>query len=52
MKRLVRIAACLLFLGAVALVGGCASEDQVTTRPWNTPQSWENGLPASMTEGR
>jgi hypothetical protein len=39
----------LLVLAAVAL-GGCASteSDNLSERPWNTPQGWENGLPSSM----
>ena len=43
----------LAILGlAAVLVGGCKSDDELSARPWNTPKSWENGLPASMTEGR
>lgn len=39
----------VLALAAVALAG-CASTDSenVSERPWNTPQGWENGLPSSM----
>jgi hypothetical protein len=39
----------LLVLAAVAL-GGCASteSDNLSERPWNSPQGWENGLPSSM----
>ena len=39
----------LLALAAVAL-GGCASteSENLSERPWNTPQGWENGLPSSM----
>ena len=34
---------------ALAL-GGCASteSENMSERPWNTPQSWENGLPSGM----
>lgn len=42
----------LSFLALVALWAGCKTGDELTSRPWNTPKSWENGLPASMTEGR
>jgi hypothetical protein len=38
--------------GFSLLVTGCKSDDELSARPWNTPKSWENGLPASMTEGR
>jgi hypothetical protein len=43
----------LLLLGALGF-SGCASDDTENTsvRPWDTPKSWENGLPSSMTEGR
>ena len=39
----------LLVLAAVAL-GGCATteSENLSERPWNTPQGWENGLPSSM----
>ena len=37
---------------AAILLTGCKSEDELSGRPWNTPKSWENGLPASMTEGK
>ena len=57
MKRLARVLprslpTLLLVLSAAIAVSGCASDDQVTTRPWNTPKTWENGLPSAMTEGR
>ncbi len=34
------------------LVAGCKTDDELSARPWNTPKTWENGLPASMTEGK
>ncbi len=39
----------LVIVGALAS-GGCATADSenVSERPWNTPQGWENGLPSSM----
>jgi len=39
----------LLVLAGFAL-GGCASTepDNLSERPWNTPQGWENGMPSSM----
>jgi hypothetical protein len=42
------------FLFAVAAIliclNGCASNDpsNASVRPWNTPQSWEGGLPIDM----
>ena len=45
----------LLFLALAALgLSGCASteSDNLSVRPWNSPKSWETGLPSSMTEGR
>jgi hypothetical protein len=44
-----------LFLLVVVLgLVGCASTDSenMSARPWNSPKSWENGLPSAMTEGR
>jgi hypothetical protein len=43
--------AALLSLAAFSL-GGCRTEDELIGRPWNTPKSWESGLPSAMTEGR
>jgi hypothetical protein len=39
----------LLVVGGFAL-GGCASteSDNLSERPWNTPQGWENGMPSGM----
>jgi len=34
------------------LLTGCRTEDELIGRPWNTPKSWESGLPSDMTEGR
>ena len=47
------LAILFLVLTAVTLVG-CASTDEenMSARPWNSPKSWENGLPSAMTEGR
>ena len=51
-----RAAYWLLLVLSLAVVGlsGCATteSENVSERPWNTPKSWENGLPSSMTEGR
>ncbi len=43
----------LLCLSVLALAG-CATTDSEnrSERPWNSPQSWENGMPSSMREGR
>jgi len=41
----------LLFALGVILAGvsGCASDsNNVSVRPWNAPQGWENGLPVDM----
>jgi hypothetical protein len=44
----------LLLALTVLALGGCATTDSanLSERPWNSPKSWENGLPSSMTEGR
>jgi uncharacterized protein YcfL len=48
-----RLFATLLILSAASLLCiGCKSEDELSTRPWSTPRSWESGLPAGLTEGR
>jgi hypothetical protein len=53
MKRiLTRALATLLTVSAAYLLGGCRTEDELIGRPWNTPKSWETGLPSAMTEGR
>ena len=41
----------LLLLLGLTIVGaaGCATQsDNVSERPWNTPQGWETGLPSGM----
>ena len=46
--------ALLLLLVALGLVG-CASpneEETYSDRPWNSPRSWENGMPSGFYEGR
>lgn len=45
----------LLLALVVFTMVGCAIDDDrrnASLRPWNTPKSWENGLPAGLTEGR
>ncbi|MFM8420920.1 MAG: hypothetical protein ACKOEQ_12460 [Verrucomicrobiota bacterium] len=42
---------CVLSVAGLLCVG-CKSEDELSTRPWSTPKSWESGLPAGLTEGR
>jgi len=37
----------LLLLGAILIgISGCATDDpeNMSVRPWNEPQGWENGL--------
>ncbi len=52
-----RVVAALLLLAALAgLLNGCTTtdseNDNASVRPWNTPKSWETGIPSNMTEGR
>jgi hypothetical protein len=44
----------LLLVAAACGVSGCATteSENLSARPWDSPKSWENGLPSSMTEGR
>jgi hypothetical protein len=41
-------------LGSLLALSGCRTDDELSDnqRPWNTPQNWESGLPAALTEGR
>jgi hypothetical protein len=53
MKGLLSHARCaFLLLLVIAALGlcGCASteSENLSARPWNTPQGWENGLPSGM----
>jgi len=42
-----------LVLGSLAL-SGCATADNenLSERPWNSPKTWENGMPSGINEGR
>jgi len=56
MKKLLahpRAVLLLLLAWTMLALGGCATTDSenLSERPWNSPKSWENGLPSSMTEG-
>jgi hypothetical protein len=44
----------LLLVAAASSMSGCATteSENLSARPWDSPKSWENGLPAGMTEGR
>ena len=46
------LAALAALASMATLLTGCRTEDELIGRPWNTPKSWESGLPSSMTEGR
>lgn len=52
MSAPLRITVLASFLTLLTLLTGCRTEDELIGRPWNTPKSWESGLPSSMTEGR
>lgn len=59
MKRLTSILraslwAAVLGAGLWALTGCATTDDSenLSERPWNTPKSWEGGMPAGMMEGR
>ncbi len=47
------VAMLLLWLG-VLLLTGCATTDgeNISERPWNSPKTWESGLPSNINEGR
>lgn len=44
----------LLLLVALTTLVGCATTDpgNESARPWNSPKTWETGLPSTMFEGR
>jgi hypothetical protein len=46
------IAILFLLAGVLLFISGCATEDELSARPWNSPKNWENGLPSQMMEGR
>lgn len=53
--KILRLTLCALFLGlAAGLMTGCATNDpdNVSSLPWNTPQSWEGPLPSTINQGR
>ena len=37
-------------MAILAGVGGCSTDEpqNASVRPWNSPQSWEGGLPIDM----
>lgn len=50
----VRWPALLLLASCWLALVGCASTDpeNQSARPWNSPKSWETGLPSGILEGR
>jgi len=46
----------ILALATTALLlgmAGCASTDEsMNEKPWNTPKTWETGMPSGMMQGR
>lgn len=44
----------LLLALSLILLNGCATADpdNASARPWNSPKSWEGGMPSSVFEGR
>ncbi|MBL9166842.1 MAG: hypothetical protein JNN07_03810 [Verrucomicrobiales bacterium] len=55
--KLLRLRSWLAFLGCLVLVlgfSGCGTPETAnkSDRPWNTPRSWEHGLPSGINEGR
>jgi len=55
MKRLLKNLPCLAILGALLLATGCknlSNEDNMSERPWNSPRSWEHGVPTGLMPNR
>jgi hypothetical protein len=46
----------LVAMAALMMIfsSGCATtdDDNMTERPWNSPKSWETGIPQGMMQGR
>ena len=44
----------LLFVCGLLILSGCATtdSDNLSERPWNSPKTWETGLPSNINEGR
>ena len=53
-SMLPRGASFVLFLLLGVALSGCSTteSENESVRPWNTPKSWETGLPGGMNEGR
>ena len=53
-KRFYLLALLACAVSAVMSLSGCASAepDNYSERPWDSPKSWETGLPSALTEGR
>ncbi|MEO6034136.1 MAG: hypothetical protein ABIQ35_02660 [Verrucomicrobiota bacterium] len=51
--RLVSLFNLAILACAAAVMSGCATteSENVSSRPWNTPQGW-SGLPSGINEGR
>ena len=51
--RLMWVFLAILLLAGLGL-SGCATveSENESARPWNSPKSWENGIPGGMLEGR
>jgi len=50
---MIRAILALLLLASALGFSGCASTDEeLSARPWNSPKTWETGIPTSITEGR
>jgi len=44
----------LAVLAAGLVCSGCKTteSEDLSSRPWNAPTTWQNGLPSSLNEGR
>lgn len=51
-RLLLWLALTLSWLGAGGGLGCTTNQENISERPWNTPKSWETGLPSGMIEER
>jgi len=54
MKLSLKLILFVLAMVVVGLASGCATteSENLSSRPWNSPTTWQNGLPTSINEGR
>ena len=55
MSHLLFLGGWVAILGVLLTLSGCKTSkdtENMSARPWNSPQTWEHGVPAAIYEGR